>query len=105
LIKLLQKIVGYSLVKVRKCSSFSDYLLDDNTTGLYICKLETKINTKTHVVAIDCDNKTVFDCMEDYSLYLTKENLDYCCGQDAIGLKSISSCFCVMKQRKSKMKA
>jgi hypothetical protein len=79
--------------------------LDDSTAGLYICMLETKINTKTHVVAIDCDNKTVFDSMEDYLLYLTKENLDYCCGHDALGLKSISSCFCVKKQRKSKMKA
>ncbi len=96
MIQLLQKIVGYTLVKVRNRGTFVDFLFDPQTKGLYLCTLETNIGSKTHVIGVDCSNKTIFDCMEDYSLCLSKENLDYCCGQDAFGLKSICSCFSVV---------
>jgi hypothetical protein len=64
---------------------FIDYLLDTNTTGLYVCMLQMRIGIKTHVIGIDCYKKTIFDCMEDYSLCLNKENYDYCCGQGSLG--------------------
>jgi hypothetical protein len=98
MIQLLQKIVKYQLVKVRKEKDFLDFVLREDTQGLYLCMLETKSGSKSHVIGIDCFNKTIYDCMEKFGLVLNKENIDYCCGQGSFGLQSICSCFIVQKQ-------
>jgi hypothetical protein len=97
--QLLQKILQYQLVKLKKVGNFLEYLLKSDTKGIYICMLHTKKGAKSHTIGIDCDNKTIFDCMEEFSLVLNERNLYYCSGHGTFGLKLISSCFSVQKQR------
>ena len=97
---LQQKKIGYQLQSVNLNDydgSFMEYLLDKKTSGKYISQLEAHGGSKTHVVGIDCDEKVILDCHEQYALSLSKKNLDYCCGKYLLGVKKIPYCYEVVK--------
>ncbi len=47
--QLLQKIVQYQLVKLKKVGNFLEYLLKSDTKGIYICMLHTK-KVQNHIL-------------------------------------------------------
>ena len=87
LIKRLQKNdIQYNLKTVAyygKDKTYIDIMLDEDTKGQYLCQLKALKGESTHVVGVDCNKKCIYDCCEQYALKLTKENLDYCCGEGA----------------------
>ena len=103
--QILQAKFGYELKKVKKHSRnlrYEDYILCPETDGLYLCLLETLSGSKTHIVGIDCNKSTIYDCMEENALQLTRKNLDYCCGPNSNGLKHISLCVEVLPRTENK---
>lgn len=63
-----------------------EYLMDKNTTGMYVCMLNDQQFTSSHAIAVDCNNHPtlILDCCETSALELTKKNLDKCCGRECI---------------------
>eukprot|EP01047_Picozoa_sp_COSAG01_P052115 COSAG01_NODE_5449_length_4258_cov_2.190430_3_plen_260_part_00 len=55
--------------------------LPQMTTGKVIAKLMNSDGTGLHVVGIDLDNSTVYDCAESFVLPFTPSVLDRCTGQ------------------------
>ena len=90
--KLLLDNTDYCLAKVKDVDTNSrvDYILAPTTTGKYLCELMTYSGRSTHVIGIDCDEKLIYDCMENYVLVLNRRTLDHCCGSLSNGLKLIS---------------
>ena len=104
LIDLIQKKeIGYTLLKVPRMihESYLDYIFKEETSGQYICQLETTSGDTKHVVGIDCDKKAIVDCSEKFALTLTRENLNYCSGSDINPVRKIIYC---MKLTKNDMK-
>lgn len=100
--------IGYQLKKkkISKCSRqcHIEYLLDNETKGLYLCSLDPCMGSTTHVIGIDCDNKLILDSEETHKLELTMANLNRCCGFNSGGIKSIRLCFMIVPVRTKKGK-
>ena len=105
----LQKDIGYNILKTpnhdpkHKC--YKGQLLDTNSTGKYIVRLSIVGGLDIHVVGIDCDNRLIWDCAEEYALELTYDNLNLCAGKDGEVLQYIIHCYQIENQnvkRKSK---
>ena len=103
---LLQKDknIYFTLKKVPQKMPYLDLMLDESTTGKYICQLCTNAGSETHVIGIDCDQKKVFDCMEKVVLRLRKRNIDHCCGPNENGIKKITKCYQIVATQKPKKK-
>ena len=44
--------------------------------------LEDNAGFKTHTVGLNLQKREIYDCMENYVMRLTRDNLSYCCGPD-----------------------
>ena len=102
LIDMLQKKgIGYTLKKVRLKNyvegSFLELLLNPKIVGKFICQLESHGGNRQHVIGVDCEQNAILDSCETHALKLTRENLDYCCGQYLKGLKHIVYCYELIK--------
>ena len=94
--KFFHFVTFYQLKKVKKnprSVCFIDQLLDKSMTGKYIVKLLLEDDTHDHVIGIDCDNKLIYDCMEDYALPLTKQSIDVCGGKRLAPVIKIPNCY------------
>ena len=94
--RLQRKDIKYNLKKVAhygKEKTYIDIMLDEDTKGQFLCQLRTSTGTSTHVIGVDCNRKLIFDCCEKYALKLTRDNLDYCCGEESGKLDRIIYCF------------
>ena len=98
------KNIYFTLKKVPQKMPYLDLMLDESTTGKYICQLCTNAGSETHVIGIDCDQKKVFDCMEKVVLRLRKRNIDHCCGPNENGIKKITKCYQIVATQKPKKK-
>ena len=49
-------------------------------------------------VGIDCDNRLIWDCAEQYALELTESNLNFCAGKDGEVLKHMIHCYEIENQ-------
>ena len=103
---MLQRNTGYQLMKVPKQNKvdYIDLLMNPDTTGQYLCKLDSQGNQRLHVVGIDCNKKLIFDSMESYALELSKDNLDHCVRSELIGINKIALCrkLILMDKKESK---
>ena len=103
----LKANIPYTLAKIKgfqyQSCGYLDYILDKNTKGKYIVGLKTKCGVNTHCVSIDCDNRLIYDCMENHVLVLHRKTLDHCVGDDQLGVGSISHCLKII-QRPQKSK-
>ena len=70
-----------------------EFLLQPDSKGLYICVTQPRVAYATHVIGINCDDKVIYDCEEDFELKLTKDNIDLCCGMNSGGVEAIRICF------------
>ena len=95
--KLLQKHTTYNLCKMKKKMGSNhcciDYLLKDDTKGMYVCVLDDNNGDALHTITIDCNKKVVYDCLNDYVMKLETEALEFCVGPLGGGLDSISTCY------------
>lgn len=77
---------NYQLKKVKNKGGNPFPILDSHLcgTGKYICVLCDGNYANNHAIGVDCDSnpKLIWDCCEDFSLELTRQNLDRFCGQD-----------------------
>ena len=102
LFHLLQREIGFNILKTpnldpkHKC--YKDQLLSKNSTGKYLVRLSFVGGLDTHVVGIDCDNRLIWDCAEQFALELTESNLNFCAGQDGEELKHIIHCYQIENQ-------
>ena len=78
------------------------YIFARNYEGCYVVTLGSEIGFSTHCVAIDCDRRLIYDCMENYVLLLNRKNLDYCLGSYSNGVKCIPQCFYIQEQHRKK---
>ena len=87
----LKKITGKTFQK--KSDGFKQFILDHETRGRFVVGLESKGGKISHCIAVDCNSKTIYDCMEKYILVLNSKNLNRCVGLDQIGVQSVSHCY------------
>ena len=101
LVDMLQKkCFGYTLKKIpisKMGISNLDYILDNETNGQFLCQLQSQGGSKLHVIGVDCNEKVILDCCEQYELKLTMNNLHHCCGRYLKGLKKIAYCVEMIK--------
>ena len=101
LVDMLQKkCFGYTLKKIpisKMGISYLDYILDNETNGQFLCQLQSQGGSKLHVIGVDCNEKVILDCCEQYELKLTMNNLHHCCGRYLKGLKKIAYCVEMIK--------
>ena len=101
LVDMLQKkCFGYTLKKIpisKMGLSYLDYILDNETNGQFLCQLQSQGGSKLHVIGVDCNEKVILDCCEQYELKLTMNNLHHCCGRYLKGLKKIAYCVEMIK--------
>ena len=109
--ELLQKDIGYNLVSVPRThpAGFINQMLDHTSSGKYVAQLKYSCGESKHVVGIDLDvhPPLIFDCMEEYAMYFTIENLNYCSGEATATLVDIPLCYRIQdsgKQRKHRRK-
>ena len=57
-----------------------EYVLKHGSQGFYVAVLEDEAGFKTHTVGLNLQKGEIYDCMEDYVMRLTRQNLGYCCG-------------------------
>ena len=95
--KMKAKGIHWTLAKVKNHQytpcGYKKFLLNRNTTGFYIATLGTEQGFAKHCVAIDCDKRLIYDCMENYVLYFDKRNLNYCLGSYETAVKCIPHCY------------
>ena len=95
------KGIGYTLAKVRnfQCTKhgYLKYIMNSSTRGQYVVSLGNERQQASHCVAIDCDKKLIYDCMEKYVLSFTRKNLNYCAGSDEIGVHCIPHCYKIIQ--------
>ena len=98
--RLQDKTIGYTLMKIdtnKLQTTYMDYIFNEDTTGQYLCQLETQGGCKKHVVVIDCNQKVILDGCETHAIFLSQENLDYCCGKYLLGVRKIYCCYQLLK--------
>jgi hypothetical protein len=66
---------------------------------LYICVLQPRVANATHVIGINCHDKVIYDCEEDFELELSKDNIDLCCGMNSGGVETIRICFEIIREQ------
>ena len=100
----LQRDVGYVLKSIPKPNNgcYKNKLLNDCHEGKYIVMLKLTDGQYSHVVGVDCDEKKIYDCMEDYGLELTSDNFDFCGGTLNEKVHSIPICFQLMDNNKKR---
>ena len=99
--RLQKKDIKYNLKRVSRPNgiSYLKLLLENDKTGQYICQFEMSDGTTDHVVGIDCNLRHIYDSYEQHAIRLSKENLDYCCGdEESLTLKRIVYCYELVKQ-------
>ena len=67
--------------------------LDPNSSEKYIACLIFSKNDNQHYVSIDCDNKLIWNSIEEYAMNLTLENLNFCTGKYAVTIKMIETTY------------
>ena len=106
LTKKLQRDIGYDIKPPPKDYNkhcYLEQLLYHTDEGYYLCNLEFDNGSDTHYVGIDCNLGLIFDCVEEYALKFTIENLNYCSGQDDTKIHKIPYCY-KLKDNKKKRK-
>ena len=101
----LNKFIGYNLKNVKKMNPKEGYmnqLIHNTFTGKYIVQLRYGDGVNTHAVTVDCDNRVIFDCMEQYSLTLCEESFHYCGGHEGSTIASINTCFEIVDNEKKR---
>ena len=69
------------------------YVMEECTTGIYICFLKSHDNVTEHCIGINVDKREIYDCEEEGVLDLSIKNINRCCG----GSKEIKNFhLCVM---------
>jgi hypothetical protein len=73
---------NYQVRKIKGINSqqINNYIMNEAKHGLYIVTLEDNMGQKTHSVGIDSESRIIYDCLENFSLSLSLENLSRCCG-------------------------
>ena len=93
----LKNGIGYTLASIKGhklCQDgYKKFIVDENTKGQYVVGLKSRTNIRTHCVAIDCDKKLIYDCMENHIIHLNQGNLDHCVGDDQMGVEYIPHCY------------
>ena len=95
---LQDKEVNYKLVSInfKKLNmTYIKHIMDEKTTGKFICQIEAKGGDRFHTISIDCDSnpKMILDPCKRWALKLSMRNLDYCCGKYLLGIKKIYLCY------------
>ena len=72
------------MYKDHKSSTITEWILDGKNNGILICILADEQRGYTHVVGMNLKLGLIYDCMEQYSFVLNKDNLACCCGDDKI---------------------
>ena len=57
-----------------------EYVLEQGCQGIFVALLENNAGFKTHTVGLNLQKREIYDCIENYVMRLTRENLGYCCG-------------------------
>ena len=98
--------VGYHVCRVSKVeelgSSYLNQFLHPDSKGKYIARLLFSDNNDQHYVSIDCDNRLIWDTLEEYAMDLTLENLNYCSGKDGIHILKIMAAYKFQDNRKKR---
>ena len=96
---LLQRYTDYQLKRVNKQGmTYLDLILNFNKPlmkrlrGYFLCTLKTVCDECCHVIGIDTIKGVIFDSMEKYSMRLSYENLQFCCGPKR-QIKNIMYCY------------
>ncbi len=104
---MLKLYTDYNLYKIDRTKNnidgcFKDYLLNDETKGLYVCLLRDNNGTELHTVGVDCTKKHIYDCENENVVKLSHNGLEYCIGSDGRGLDCIRVCFEINKKPRRK---
>ena len=96
---LIRQYSDYNLVSIDRNRNsidgncFMEYLLRDDTQGMYVALLQDFNGSMLHCISINCSRKLIFDCMNDYVMKLTLKSLHYCVGIFGGGLDRIGVCY------------
>ena len=94
---------GYHLKRKKHSHGMNchlNFLLDSDSTGLFLCVLKARMVNGTHVIGINCSSRIIYDCEESFELELTRDNIDHCCGVNSGGIAAITTCFEIIEQPK-----
>ena len=93
----LNKISGYDVTN----KGFLEFIFNQ-TEGFYLTGLEAGTGQMSHCIAIDCENRFIYDCMEDYVLAFNENTLNLCVGEDGDGVQGLNLCYKLSEEMKKK---
>ena len=95
--QLLQQSTNFELRKV-PCidGNYLQMFLNWTLKCQYVVKLEDDEMNHQHCVGVDCVSLKIYECLEPFTLTLTRESFDICCGRG--NLKKIQLCYEITTQ-------
>ena len=89
---------GCNVYHVDDSPNYVADLMNEKSTGKFVCILCDGNFSSTYAIGVDCDSnpKLIWDCCENTALELSSANLDRCCGQGTC----LTSIACMVQVRK-----